>query len=258
MSKPRSSLIEFGPFRLDPGRRLLLRDEAVVALPPKAFDTLLALIENCDRVLEKSELMSAVWPDSFVEEANLPQTVSVLRRALGERAGEHRYIVTVPGRGYRFVASVSEPADQGADLIYEDPALPQGMATREEGATNAELTEIEQNSDQQPIGLTREHQPSGQMALVNLASTDRRISTGWVNTIAKAVAVMALGAIGLFVYRYLAGPAEPHASAIHSIAVLPLKNLTDDPAQDYYSDGMTESLITALSKIEGLKVISRG
>jgi DNA-binding winged helix-turn-helix (wHTH) protein len=68
----------------------------------------LTLVEHSDRVVDKAELMNAIWPDSFVEEANLTQNVSILRKVLGERAGEHRYVVTVPGRGYRFVATARE------------------------------------------------------------------------------------------------------------------------------------------------------
>src|SRR5262245_32076184 len=117
MSKPAPSFFEFGPFRLDTVRRLLLREEEVVPLPPKALDTLLALVNNSDRVVEKSELMAVIWPDSFVEESNLTQNISLLRKALGERAGEHRYIVTIPGRGYRFVSSVSPSPDRVSDVI---------------------------------------------------------------------------------------------------------------------------------------------
>src|SRR5438045_3999637 len=135
MTKPAASFYEFGPFRLDTVKRLLLREREVVPLPPKAFDTLLTLIENSDRVVEKSDLMSAIWPDSFVEEANLTQNVSILRKALGERAGEHRYIVTVPGRGYRFVAGVGQAREQAADLVLERHAITQIVAEREEETT---------------------------------------------------------------------------------------------------------------------------
>ena len=94
---------DFGPFRADTVRRLLLRDGQPVPLTSKAFDTLEVLIRHRDRVLEKEELLKAIWPNSFVEEANLAQNVSTLRKALCELPGEHRYIATVPGRGYRFV-----------------------------------------------------------------------------------------------------------------------------------------------------------
>ena len=89
-------------------KRLLLRNGEAVSITPKAFDLLLALVESDGEVVSKDDLMKRIWPDSFVEEGNLTYNVSVLRRALGERANEHQYIVTAPGIGYRFVASLSE------------------------------------------------------------------------------------------------------------------------------------------------------
>jgi len=102
----------FGEFRVDAAKRLLLCGERRVAVPPKVFDTLLALVENTGRVVEKDELMRLVWPDTVVEENNLNQAISALRKALGEDPAEHRYIVTVPGRGYRFVAAVNGSHDE--------------------------------------------------------------------------------------------------------------------------------------------------
>ena len=100
-------VFEFGDFRLDGRRRQLSRrDGAVVSLTAKAFDTLVFLVEHEGIVLHKDELMRAVWADTAVEENNLNQNISILRRALGEHRGDHRYIATVPGRGYQFVAKV--------------------------------------------------------------------------------------------------------------------------------------------------------
>jgi DNA-binding winged helix-turn-helix (wHTH) protein len=99
---------EFGPFRIDAAERLLLRGSAHIPLPPKAFDALLYLVTNSGRVLGKDELMKAIWPDTFVEEASLAQSISTLRKALGESAGERQFIETFPRRGYRFVAAVKE------------------------------------------------------------------------------------------------------------------------------------------------------
>ena len=107
---------EFGAFRLDRGRRLLLRQDGTpVPLLPKAFEVLTYLVEREGLVLDKDELMRAVWPDTFVEENNLTQIISTVRRALGEARGEHRYIATVPGRGYQFVADVRS-ADPGTSF----------------------------------------------------------------------------------------------------------------------------------------------
>jgi len=103
----KSSGYEFGEFRVDASRRVLLKADQTISLTPRQFDTLLYLVENSDRMITKEELMKAIWADAFVEENNLNQSVSALRRALGERRGDNRYIVTVPGHGYRFAATVT-------------------------------------------------------------------------------------------------------------------------------------------------------
>jgi DNA-binding winged helix-turn-helix (wHTH) protein/Tfp pilus assembly protein PilF len=108
MNEPLSPSYEFGPFSVDAGRRLLLRNGEPVALAPKVLETLLALIEHRHRVLSKDELLRQVWGDTVVEEGGLARNVSVLRKALGEKPEDHQYIVTVPARGYRFVAEVRE------------------------------------------------------------------------------------------------------------------------------------------------------
>ena len=97
----------FGNFRLDVSKRLLFRGGEPISLTPKVFDTLVCLVEHNGKVLSKDELMSAVWPDTVVEENNLGQNISKLRSLLGESPGDHRWIVTLPGRGYRFVADVT-------------------------------------------------------------------------------------------------------------------------------------------------------
>ncbi|MGB7585327.1 MAG: winged helix-turn-helix domain-containing protein [Terriglobales bacterium] len=112
MAKPVKQLLEFGPFRIDSEQRLLLRDQQPVPLSPKAFDLLLALTEHGGRVVLKDDLMKMLWPDTFVEESNLGQHVFQLRKALGERPQDHNYIITVPGRGYRFAPQVRAVAEQ--------------------------------------------------------------------------------------------------------------------------------------------------
>jgi DNA-binding winged helix-turn-helix (wHTH) protein len=101
---------EFGPFRVDPDQRQLLRQNQPVPLQPKAFDLLLVLVQNSEKVVLKDDLMKTVWPDTFVEEANLSQHIFVLRKVLGDAVEEKRFIVTVPGRGYRFVQTVRSVA----------------------------------------------------------------------------------------------------------------------------------------------------
>src|SRR5262249_37898474 len=111
MSLMEKEMYYFGPFSLDPGERVLSHDGTPLTLTPKVFDTLLCLVRNRGRVLTKDELLKEIWPDAFVEEVNLAVNISTLRKALGEGPKDGRYIVTVPGRGYRFVAEVQEVAD---------------------------------------------------------------------------------------------------------------------------------------------------
>jgi len=151
---------DFGPFRVDPRERRLLRDGEVVPLTPKVFDILLVLVQNTGHVLSKAEMMKLVWPDTVVEEGNLARNISTLRSALGERPRETQYIETVPWLGYRFVASVKE---------VRDSVVP----------------------------------------------------------------------------------------SIKSVAVLPFTNLDGDLQLEFLADGITESLITSLSQLAGLKVMSR-
>ncbi|HUE84083.1 MAG TPA: tetratricopeptide repeat protein [Pyrinomonadaceae bacterium] len=114
MTSQARNTYEFGDFRLDPAKRVLLRGEKPVALTPKVFDTLVVLIENRGRTIEKDELMKALWPDSFVEESSLAQNIFQLRKALGEGLSEEaHYIETIPRRGYRFVADVTETLPSG-------------------------------------------------------------------------------------------------------------------------------------------------
>lgn len=157
MLAPRTSAYEFGPYRVDPLARSLLRNREVLAVPPKAVEVLVELIKRPGEVIGKKELIEAVWPETFVDEANLNQMIFLLRRALTTREGRE-YIATVPKRGYRFNDSVH---------TVEVP------------------------------------------------------------------------------YRF------------EAIAVLPLANLSGDPSQEYFADGVTEALITELAKIASLRVVSR-
>jgi len=115
MSTPQPHIFEFADFRVEAQTRRLLHKGDPVPLTPKVFDTLLYLIENRGKVVEKDDLMRAVWPDTVVEENNLNQNISTLRRVLGESRGENRFIATIPGKGYRFIAPVGlAPAALGA------------------------------------------------------------------------------------------------------------------------------------------------
>src|SRR5215472_7019840 len=130
-------LYEFDGFQLDTTKRLVRRlDGTPVPLTSRVFETLLYMVEHRDTVLDKERIMEAVWPDSIVEENNLAQAISKLRRIFGETPGSHSYIVTVPGRGYRFVAEVREPTDNGhATVNTEQSTRPISSENRTEAAT---------------------------------------------------------------------------------------------------------------------------
>src|SRR5580700_8429776 len=119
--------ISFGPFRLLPARRLLLEGDTPVRLGSRAFDILATLVERTGEIVGKEELIARAWPKTFVEEANLKIQVSALRRALGDGQGGRRFIATVPGRGYNFVASIS---------VAESPRAPTTPAITPVGAHN--------------------------------------------------------------------------------------------------------------------------
>jgi DNA-binding winged helix-turn-helix (wHTH) protein/tetratricopeptide (TPR) repeat protein len=122
MNPPGKPQYEFGDFRIDTAKHLLLRSGHPIPLTPKAFETLLALVENCGQVVSKDELMKQVWPDTFVEEGGLTRNISVLRKALNEEPADHAYIETIPKIGYRFVASVRKVRDSRS--IHSITVLP--------------------------------------------------------------------------------------------------------------------------------------
>ena len=231
MSEPRPHIYEFGDFQLDADKRVLLRrDGWPVPLKPKIFETLLYLIEHNGTVLEKDELMRAVWPDTVVEENNLSQNISQLRRALGETPDQHRYIVTVPGRGFRFVAAVSTHTDDDARGAA-DGISPSHAAKRSEAVSTG------------AVGS----KPAG-----GLKSNLRLI-------VIACVLVAGLSAAGLFLWRARTGtapaaPPAPVSAPIKTIAVLPFKPLVQDEEDQALQLGMADTLIAKLSNSRGVVV----
>jgi TolB-like protein/DNA-binding winged helix-turn-helix (wHTH) protein/Flp pilus assembly protein TadD len=220
MSLNRKELYEFGPFALDPQERILWREGKPLAATPKVFDTLLFLVRNQGRVLTKDELLQELWPGTFVEEVNLAVNISTLRKLLGENPQDGRYIVTVSGRGYRFVAEVRETgltAEERADEKI-DPS-------------QDKLEEVPQST-------------------LRLRPNGRR----WA--IAATIVVLLLAGIGSYLWRQ--HHARKLSAAIDaSIAVLPFADLSQGKNQEYFSDGLADELTNDLEKIRGLKVIAR-
>jgi DNA-binding winged helix-turn-helix (wHTH) protein/TolB-like protein len=212
-------LYEFGPFVLDTAQHLLSREGNPVQLTPKTYDALVTLVENSGRMLTKDDLMKTLWPSSFVEESNLTQQISMLRRALGESAGEDRYIVTIPGRGYRFAAEV-RVLPGATDPAVQDQEAPK-IAIKEDGA------------DAPPAPVAKGHTQILKMVL----------------------AILALGLLvaGFEFYRRHSTTARP--SGPRSLAILPFQSLRrEDTQNDFLGFSLADAVITKLEYVSSLTV----
>lgn len=147
-------LYKFGPFRLHTAQRLLFREKKLIQLFPKAFDTLLVLVENSGCLVEKDELIKKVWPDVFVEESNLANNISILRKALSETNRKCQYIQTIPKRGYRFVAIVKKLEDN-KDHIEQGDSSGEHQRSHATSAISAIAThtKLRAINDRQPIPI---------------------------------------------------------------------------------------------------------
>ena len=244
MSQQDHHCYEFGRFRLKATERVLLREDDLVPLTPKVFDILLTLVENQGQVVEKDDLMKRVWPNTFVEEGNLTQNVSLLRKALGESSGGAQFIETVPRRGYRFVASVSRtdttPSETSSD--NGDSVVP---THRNGHAKSAQNVAADDDDAQSPLQSTK-------MQSALLFAGGKR-TPGFVLS-ASAVVIAIIGVI-YFAARDKAGLAS--ADPIQSIAVLPFVDDATDADSEYLNDKIAESLINSLSKLPQLRVVPR-
>ena len=251
MQTPPANFYEFGAFQLDPVKRLLRRlDGTPVPLTPRVFETLLYMVEHHDSVMDKERIMEAVWSDSIVEENNLAQAIWKLRQVFGETPGSHSYIVTVPGRGYRFVAEVNK---RNGDMVSRVPLDSTTTPTSVQGLTEADpITDRDQLFPKARHGTSR---------------SDWRIFG------AAIAAIIVLGLAVLFFARHRSLPASvrapsspapggavlsaPARIAEKSIAVLPFENRSDEKENAYFADGIEDEILTRLSNISDLKVISR-
>ncbi len=231
---------EFGEFLLDPRERQLLHAGQAVPLTPKAFDLLVLLVKNSGGLLTKDELMSALWPDSFVEEINLAQNISLIRKALGDSSREERVVETVPKQGYRFKAKVREIPARPMAEVAGAPAktMPEPRAPLESLASAAEAA---QTSPGDPCVT---NMPKSSLPLISLIAV--------CVAVAGMLVVVWLGSAW---WRRRAVAAHP--SAPRSLAVLPLVNLSGDAGQDFFADGMTDELTTQLAKIGSVRIVSR-
>ncbi len=212
----------FGSFQVDPIKRLLLKEGQPVPLPAKAFDTLLVLLEYRGSVVERNELMAKLWPDTFVEEINLNVHISALRKALGESPTEHRYIVTVPRRGYSFVAEVTQP----------EPDVLSGLATA--------------LSNDAADSLPETVEPASLLPHNSLPAFSRYRKLALAITIGLLVVALALWAFS---------PTPPPAVSPTdtSLAVLPFKQLSS-ATDNHLGLAMADALVTKLSNLSNFVV----
>jgi DNA-binding winged helix-turn-helix (wHTH) protein/TolB-like protein/Flp pilus assembly protein TadD len=236
MQKLPRHFYEFGHFRLDPGKRLLLRDGEVIPLAPKAFEMLLTLIENNERMLQKDELLETLWPGCIVEESNLTQTIYLIRRALAEGAAEQPYIETIPKRGYRFVAPVEMIRESGALEAIPEPDLTKTVDEVPQAEFETERAEVESTK---PSSVPRSRWPSWRLAI-----------TGSLIGLSLLVSY--------FLWHSRAAShneAQPaNASQVRSIAVLPFKPLDSNGSDYYLGLGIADVLSARLSRFEQLIV----
>src|SRR6267154_158116 len=225
-----SSSYRFGRFALDSRKRTLFRADSPVSLTPKAFDVLLVLARNPNRLVTKEELLQAVWGDTFVEEGNLTQYISHLRKALGDNPEDTRLIVTIARKGYQFTAgvTVAESTDS-----TKPPAVQ--VSTAESSL-----------SDPQP--------PRG-------SSVDEAVPKApknWRKAAVVGASIALLAFVCFASWRHFGSKAPPRSQKI-MLAVLPFENLTGDPNKEYLADGLTEETISHLGRLnpERLGVIAR-
>lgn len=251
MSEEIRRVYEFGHFRLDVEECVLWRDGEKIALTQKALELLLILIEHDGRLVTKAELVGALWPDTYVDENNLPVTVSMLRKAFGEKAGEGQFIETVPRRGYRFVAPVTKIMPGHADLIVERHARTVITVEEEEPPVALEggaAADVRRSLAGAKSFWGRRYLPLGLLLLV-LALGGALAYVLWKSQRQQRQRGSGAASNG----AQATAPVAP----IHSIAILPLKTIgAVQPGEEYLGIGMTDALITRLGSVRQLAVRS--
>jgi len=229
-----TSLYEFGKFRFDPANHLLLSDGNPISLTPKAFEILLVLVENGNRLTTKEELMRRIWPDSFVEESNLTVNMSALRKGLGETPDGQPYIETVPKKGYRFVASIACVCEHA-----------QGRSSNE----NSTARSASQNQLNESASFTRratDKVPSGDLRAVKARSARLLV------LVSILVCGVVLGSV-YFAMRYRTSRAHGPL-VVHRLAVLPFQNLRNTGESDFLGFSLADTVISKLGYVSELTV----
>jgi TolB-like protein/DNA-binding winged helix-turn-helix (wHTH) protein/Flp pilus assembly protein TadD len=229
MSEAIKHSYQFGDFTVDTDQKVLLLTDKPLPLTPKVFDTLLILVEHSGRIVTKEELMSRLWPDTFVEEANLTSNIQQLRKSLGDNARHPIYIETVARRGYRFIMPVQTQAPSQTVSVHSS-------------AAESYLSRINASQVTRTSGGNESPTLHRSLKLVFVI----------------VILMVAVAGLGRFVWSRRSVKTGP-SSTRAMVAVLPFQNLTGDVNQDYFSDGLTEEMITQLGNLdpEHLGVIAR-
>lgn len=255
MTEKTGKIYEFEDFCLETAEQILSRNGEIVAVTPKVFDLLVVLVKNHGHLLSKDELVKALWADSFVEEANLNVTVSALRRVLGERPNDHRYIETVPRRGYRFVAEVREITDESA---ADD------VSVSDQNFTEAETISIDLPAKSCPKCKKLYYDKTlnfclddGEALSAETFSTNKSLSVPFQN---KSKLFLLFGGIlvaaiaGILVWKFSFQSETADVSNIQTLAVLPFKPLANNQSDSALEIGMADALITKLSSVRQITV----
>ena len=239
MQQQCNTAYEFGPFLLDPPAHLLLKNGQPIALPPKAFDTLLMLVQRQGTLLTKNELLNTVWPDAYVEENNLTQYVSMLRKVLGDDGNGNKYIETVPRLGYRFVAGVREVTEEKPphrDLVNDAPTQIEG------GEEQADT--LRQSQAINGRNVTGAPAPEAMQQVAAWLRNPRLMAS-----LASLLLVMAA-----IYWGYWKPSKSPVSANVRTLAVLPLRNLKPDPETDFLSMALADAIINRLGYVSQLVV----
>jgi DNA-binding winged helix-turn-helix (wHTH) protein/TolB-like protein/Flp pilus assembly protein TadD len=230
---------EFGPFLFDVATQRLARDGEPVQLKGKACELLQVLVEHRGDVLSKDDLMKLLWPDTIVEENNLTVHMTALRKALGDSPIEHRYIITIPGRGYRFVAEVRERGIEPEIVVAERTLTSVTIEEVESETVAAKETTVARSGDNKAASIK---------AFLNHRFRLRK------SAVTLIIVLVAL--TGVVAYFWRARRSEPTVARMQpkSIAVLPFKLLDADAANEYLELGLTDALITRLGNLQQVVV----
>jgi TolB-like protein/DNA-binding winged helix-turn-helix (wHTH) protein/Flp pilus assembly protein TadD len=264
MSNEGKHFYDFGPFRLDPTERVLLRQGEMVPLSPKVLEILMVLVRNRGHIVEKEQLLNEIWPDSFVEEGNINVRVSALRKVLGETADGRDYIQTIPRRGYRFAAAIERVSQEPADLVVQRRTVTRIVHEEEEISAGTEPDD----ASSLPAAQTREAPANSVPTRVTLNAREalqlpaREVRSSpalSAKKLAIGAALAALLAVGGYFSRdILRTRANPQGARI-MLGVLPFVDLSGEQGQEYFSDGLTEEMISQLGGLNPsrLGVIAR-